>query len=451
MFASLILGATVTGSMPVDALPTTPEISGPLGVLETPAGSIGTLYPDNIAEDEYLALPVDDQLALKVSNEPNVPYEDIPGLLPKDVVKFSDDLNVFSDTIYALGVEYASVYTSYSVDAETKTITIGLAANAPERAAAEFKAKVAEVLAQSGYPVTFLQKGLPFANVQAVSNEFVSDFKTWMPRFGGGEFYTVPMAEEGFVDVYTEGVPSEEWTSFEYRGIPVIVTELGGDTIVGQTRLADNTPYYAGDRLNYSQGPLCTSGFSWVIWSSGSVKGSTAEHCYRMSGHTTYYNNGSLFGNRFAPIYGSQGDAMLITPSPGRTFAARVWVGTTASGASFPVVGASSLPVGAPVALHASFGTPFVTTVAAGPTAILFQTPLGNYPIYNLIKTWASDANCINGDSGGPWITDNGAGKATAHGQHFGVISAGNGISYCYFVDINTISAALQSTLLTAP
>lgn len=48
------------------------------------------------------------------------------------------------------------------------------------------------------------------------------------------------------------------------------------------------------------------------------------------------------------------------------------------------------------------------------------------------------------GDSGGPWITSNGAGQATAHGQTFGALNG-----YCTYIDVNYISSQTQSSLVT--
>lgn len=81
--------------------------------------------------------------------------------------------------------------------------------------------------------------------------------------------------------------------------------------------------------------------------------------------------------------------------------------------------------------------------------AVLYAGGNGNYPIYGLVQTWSvANTHCVAGDSGGPWITTDGSGRAAAHGQHFGFIPQ-YGYNYCNYVDINQLSTSLQATLLT--
>ncbi|MCW2287740.1 hypothetical protein EDF60_1342 [Leucobacter luti] len=419
-------------------------------------GQSGEEIPGGLSEVEYYNLPVEKQVELKVQNEMTLNGGSGVGTIPSENIAFSNAITEFSDSIYSLGNAYPDVYSAFEVDSKLESISISVASKSSVERRDEFIQQVERVLASYPYPVTFPEIDFTDREVQSVADELSNDLETWQPRLGGGSYSINPSVKTGTVTVLTDGNADSEWEKFEINGIVVNVERSEEPIALPQTRLADVSPFYAGIRLNNSNNQgVCTSGFAWRKWSDNKVYGSTADHCYRDSGTSSFYNNGNHVGSRYLPA--SSADVMLLLPSAGRTFTGRTYVGVNSANASYPVKSASTRPVGAVIALHASFGTPFVTTVAAINKSIVLQTATGSYTIYGISWTWsnAQTSYCQGGDSGGPWVTDNGQGQAAAHGQHFGGIKWGSqqganpNIYYCSYVDVNRISGATQSTLVT--
>lgn len=379
---SVLIAALVTPQVSVAA--ENDEVDNDVPLRSGP--QVAFSYPGGLSEEEYLALSEGEQLELKVGEEGASPDE-VPGMIPEEQGDFSNAINEFSDPIFNLGTKYPDVFSTFVVDQSTETVEVAVAHSATADRREAFVAEVTSILSKYPYAYTLPRSEFALAPLQAVAEEIVGDFKTWQPRFGGGSYAANPDANSGIVYITSEGQPQVEWSQFVLEGVKVVVTSGDRPVVVPGSRLADPSPRYAGIRLNNSAGALnCTSGFAWRKWSNSSVYGSTAEHCYRYGGVSIYYNNGNLVGSRVYPAQNA--DTTLISNGPGRTYAGRVYVGLNSANTSYPIVAASSRPVGAVIAHHASVSIPGATTVAA--VGQSFYCNLCGYSIYGASTTWST-------------------------------------------------------------
>jgi hypothetical protein len=190
-------------------------------------------YPGGLSEEEYLALSEREQLELKVGEE-GTNLDQIPGLIAKEQVDFSNAINEFSDPIFDLGTKYPDVFATFVVDHSTETVEVSVAESASSERREAFATEVTSILSKFPYVFTLPRSGFALARLQAVAKEIVGDFKTWEPRFGGGSYVANADVKSGVVYITSEGQPQDEWSRFMYKGVQVVVTP--GEGPVGRSK-----------------------------------------------------------------------------------------------------------------------------------------------------------------------------------------------------------------------
>lgn len=183
--------------------------------------------------------------------------------------------------------------------------------------------------------------------------------------------------------------------------------------------------------------------------------GSTAAHCYARSGDTSWFNSGSPVGIQ-SNIQLSK-DAMLLAPGPGSTFAPDVFASTgygpllANTSVILPLLGASVLPIGSPIAFSGQTTGSHVSSVAATGGKNSYPSLYGaTVTVSSLTATWSKCT--APGDSGGTWITSDAYNNAYAHGTHYGgalIPGFPEYGAYASYIDVNTTSAAVQATINT--
>jgi len=202
-----------------------------------------------------------------------------------------------------------------------------------------------------------------------------------------------------------------------------------------ESRVDDWAPWSGGAAINASNGDGCTLGWTWRLWGTGEVVGSTARHCE----HLDWYNNGTYVGTVFKSSQPT--DSALMR---GSSYSPTVFVGdqTTSDFRTVKAIDTSWL-VGDVVAMSGRSSGLNVTTVEdpnytlpscagvfAGLKGVLMESHVTDY-----------------GDSGGPWLTTRSDGYAVAHGQHFG-FGCNAGKTGSFFIKLNSISAAQSASIL---
>lgn len=202
-----------------------------------------------------------------------------------------------------------------------------------------------------------------------------------------------------------------------------------------ETRVADHAPWTAGaaiDSANY----LCTLGWTWKMWTTNEIVGSTARHCTDLA----WYNNGNYVGTVFKSAKAA--DSALMR---GTSYSPSVFVGSTTTSEIRPVVGIdTSWIYGDQVAM--SGRTTGLTVSAVAVPTYTMPSCAGEYA--GLTGVLMQTHPTAGGDSGGPWLTtQSGTGYVLAHGQHWGYGCA-SGYGGSFFVKMNSIASAQGASLL---
>lgn len=187
----------------------------------------------------------------------------------------------------------------------------------------------------------------------------------------------------------------------------------------------------------------CTAGFNWRKWGTNEILGSTAEHCHRYTGVSTWRNAGTIVGNRY--YYDIAADTFLMRSDGWNSrFNPNVYFGSrTTSDRRWVVADVTTNQAGRQVALNSGWGLrapavvlPYTRTVA---------TSWGTIGPIQFADTTA----CDSGDSGGPWLQTYTNGDVIGVGQHsgrFGVAELG-GAARCGFIPQVQISAELSASI----
>lgn len=164
-------------------------------------------YPDGLGEDEYYSLTEQEQLELKVREEP-ANNDEITGLVPSEQVAFSNAVNEFSDPIFGLAVKYPDVFSTFIVDHTVETVEVGVAQNSTQERRDSFVAEVSSILSRFPYEFTLPSKEFALAPLKAVAEELTGDFGLWEPRFGGGSYAANPDVEPGLSGLLQKAGPT---------------------------------------------------------------------------------------------------------------------------------------------------------------------------------------------------------------------------------------------------
>lgn len=201
-------------------------------------------YPGGLSEEEYLALPTDNQLSLKLSEE-DAPSDDakLQEQLAPTKTEFGRASAQFSDPIQAIGATYPKVFSRFEVEMENEKVVIGYDQSSDESDRELLFAEIGLIMDPFPYEVVFSPKSYNRLDVQTVSDELATDFELWAPRFGNAGYSAAPDVEgDGVVRVFTEGEPDPMWTHFEHKGVPVVVESVGAPVVTFQSRTADFSP-----------------------------------------------------------------------------------------------------------------------------------------------------------------------------------------------------------------
>lgn len=209
-----------------------------------------------------------------------------------------------------------------------------------------------------------------------------------------------------------------------------------------ESRVADYQPYTAGARLvsDHASPQLCTLGWTWRLWGSGEIVGSTARHCQ----HLDWENGGRFVGTVFQSK--QPADSALMR---GTTYSPTVFVGGTPSNPNTNVVRRvvaldTSWSYGDVVAM--SGATTGLTTNAVQASTYTLPSCAGQFT--GLTGVLMQNHTTDGGDSGGPWLTtQSGTGFAVAHGQHFGHGCASDEAG-SFFIKLNQISSLQSASIL---
>ena len=180
------------------------------------------------------------------------------------------------------------------------------------------------------------------------------------------------------------------------------------------SRLADSPPWYGGDRIATSSSS-CTSGFSFMNSSGGTVN-STAGHCDGTSSHNaTFAQNGGGYGVTVAwsRCSGCAGDAELISTYP-NSADGFVWQ-TNSSYAPVSAVETQTQFPGTLMCTDASFTNQVCqATITNSNSCVLFSDGVTTCGLVAATKVGSTISQ--PGDSGGPVYNRNANGSVTARG-----------------------------------
>lgn len=183
-----------------------------------------------------------------------------------------------------------------------------------------------------------------------------------------GKMY-LTTSDRGSIQRLTEAEGAPE---LEYKGLTVQVQyeERNPEAGFQASRNNDSAPWSGGIHLKTSSSMSgsafhCTSGFNWKKWSTGELMGSTAEHCLRGTGVSTWYNAGTRVGSRY--YYNVAADAFLMRSVGGNSkFASNMFLGGQNTAAIRSVVGdVTTNQAGKAVALNSGRGLQPAVTVLA--------------------------------------------------------------------------------------
>lgn len=240
-------------------------------------------------------------------------------------------------------------------------------------------------------------------------------------------------------------------------GAAVTIREATPATRTATSRRQDDSPFYGALSINSfsttnpGHPSDCTSGYAWRLWSTGAIVESTAGHCFTRN--TAIYNAQSRVGTVTHRAFADEGptDAEFITPPAGTTFASRVWVGSTNTTVSWPVVGVADdtdAHIGGPIVISGSNGGETRGTVLDTNVRHCFSD--GTCTL-GMTEFRVVSGGIQGGDSGGPCFSSASGQPNTvvARGQ---VVGASNNVGpgqIAWCTPVNDISATLQASLVT--
>lgn len=197
-----------------------------------------------------------------------------------------------------------------------------------------------------------------------------------------------------------------------------------------ETRYDDYAPWSVGAYIESSV-HWCGLGWSWKMWTTNEIVGSTARHCADL----TWYNNGAYVGTVFSSRKAADSAFMH-----GSTYSPSVFVGDVNTGSIRQTVGIDSFwMVGDAVALSAPISGLHTMNVKLPSYTLPACSGGDNVGLKGvLMETHLSQ----DGDSGSPWLTTQSGfpGNAIAHGQHFG-LGCLAGYTGSFFIKLVTISS----------
>jgi hypothetical protein len=340
--------------------------------------------------------------------------------------------------IGGIGNEFPNHFAAWRVSDDGKTLEVFYNSTGDQVAVKALVTQVEKVASTAPMEVMAVAVDFDPAARSNLAQRISADAEGWADQLGLGgigrvDFDTIT-GDVTIVATDETVTPS----SIEIEGTPVSVVGDRGE-VKFQNRAVDGAPWTGGAKLRFdtsSGGADCTLGFTWVRWDTSEVMGGTADHCYSLGGGNPYYYNGSaLVGYRH--FYSTARDSMLLRSSPQNQFRPSVFVGDAVTWDSRYVHSAvASPPVGTPIALSAARSGLHVGTILSSTTYSGGRGPF----------QYTTVSACLDGDSGGPWLTTLANGRAVAHGQHVGIIG-----SNCLYMQVTLISAALSATLATQP
>lgn len=131
-----------------------------------------------------------------------------------------------------------------------------------------------------------------------LAREISANSEEWAKRLGVSSVSSVSFdTVSGQISILTPDSHSARgFESLEVEGIPVSVVVDGEAKVVPQNRSVDAAPWTGGSRLKYlgsTNATDCTMGFNWRKWGTTEAMGSTANHCFSLTGFSNWYNSGS--------------------------------------------------------------------------------------------------------------------------------------------------------------
>jgi hypothetical protein len=318
-------------------------------------------------------------------------------------------------------------------DAATKTLTIQMTSSA---ALQQARGLVSAAAVAPSYRIEYAQVGYAADDLEALSAKLLGDQAAWAGATGiGGGFD--PKANRVLLQVDPKYKDADTLiAAIKKLDDPRVTLQILESVGNGQeSRVADSAPWKAGAAID-STTSGCTLGWTWRMWTTNEVVGSTARHCADL----VWYNNSIYVGTVFKSA--KWADSALMR---GTSYSPSVFVGNTTTNDIRPVVGIdTSWNYGDAVAMSGRTTGLTVSTVAI--PSYTMPSCAGDYAGIDgvLMETHPTSG----GDSGGPWLTtQSGTGYAIAHGQHFGYgCAAGYGGSF--FIRLNTIASAQGASLL---
>jgi hypothetical protein len=323
-------------------------------------------------------------------------------------------------------------------DAATKTLTIQMTSSA---ALQQARGLVSAAAVAPSFRIEYAQVQYAADELEALSAKLLGDQAAWAGATGiGGGFD--PKTNRVLLQVDPKYKDADTLIAAIKKlndpRVTLQILESVGDGL--ESRVADSAPWKTGAAIDSplpdGRVRICTLGWTWRMWTTNEVVGSTARHCAQLP----WYNNGNYVGTVFKSAKAA--DSALMR---GTSYSPSVFVGNTTTNDIRPVVGIdTSWNYGDPVAMSGRTTGLTVSTVAI--PSYTLPSCAGDYAGVDgvLMETHPT----AGGDSGGPWLTtQSGTGYAIAHGQHFGYgCAAGYGGSF--FLRLNTIASAQGASLL---
>lgn len=357
---------------------------------------------------------------------------------------YYDGLSDIAGAIEAAMANYSDVYGGIRFDEARIALVVGLYERAAHDRLTDAKAALRRIPTTHGIAIVTESTAYALAEREAVIDDIMANPDPWSQQLGA-PLVSANLDEKTGAIVLGVSAPVTS-------GMTTAATSRGAFSVEEihvhpqASRRDDVSPWNAGNWLAASSGTPnyhpadCTLGFTWRKWGVGGSFAGLAKHCPVNLGVTRFWHDQRHLGD--LAYTDSRSDNALLTPAPGTSFSAKVWVGGTNTSTERIVVGGQS--------------TPIVDTWVALSGA---NSGLNSYVIIDdridvagvgeLVLT--DRATCEGGDSGGPWLTTQSTGpyNVIAHGQHVGELEFSNGFVGCAYQPVTYFSARMSASLVT--